>query len=177
MKIAILSDTHDNLANLKKAIFWIEKEKIKIILHCGDLASIETLEEILKNFSGKIYLVLGNMDKDYQLHEHLEHFDVLENNRMLNLKRVKIEREFGEIEINNKKIAFCHFPKIALELSKSQKYDLIFYGHTHKPWQEKIGKTKLVNPGNLAGLFFKATFAVYDTKTDEIELKILEKLI
>jgi predicted phosphodiesterase len=34
----------------------------------------------------------------------------------------------------------------------------------------------LVNPGNLAGMFYKATFAIYETKTDKLELKILETL-
>ena len=35
MKIAIISDTHNNWPNFKKAIEWIKKEKIKLILHCG----------------------------------------------------------------------------------------------------------------------------------------------
>ena len=50
MKIAIISDTHDNLANLKKAIDWIKKEKIKIVIHCGDIFKPETIKEILKRF-------------------------------------------------------------------------------------------------------------------------------
>ena len=39
MKIAIVSDTHNNWANFKKAIRWIKKEKIQLILHCGDINS------------------------------------------------------------------------------------------------------------------------------------------
>jgi len=34
----------------------------------------------------------------------------------------------------------------------------------------------LANPGTLAGMFSKATFAVYDTSTNNLELKILERL-
>jgi len=91
-------------------------------------------------------------------------------------KNVKIYEEFGEIKIGVKKIAFCHFPEVAAELVKKQKYNFVFYGHNHKPWLEQVDKTKLVNPGNLAGIFYKATFAIYDTRTDKLELKILEKL-
>lgn len=75
-----------------------------------------------------------------------------------------------------RKIAFCHFPEIAKELVRRQKYDIVFYGHTHKPWLKKIGKTRLVNPGNIAGMFYKSTFATYDTKTDKLELKIIEQI-
>lgn len=168
MKIIVISDSHDNLTNLKKVIFWLKKEKIEILLHCGDIASYTTIKKILENYSGKVYLVMGNMDEDYFLSEKMK--------LIQNSSQFKIYKEFGEIEVDNKKIAFTHFPDIAKELAKSQKYDIVFYGHTHKPWEEKIGKTKLVNPGNLAGLIFKATFAIYDTETDKLELKILEKL-
>jgi hypothetical protein len=34
----------------------------------------------------------------------------------------------------------------------------------------------MVNPGELAGQFYKPTFAVYDTDTSLLELKILEKI-
>jgi len=163
MKIAIISDTHDNLENLKKALGKIKKERVNIILHCGDVASKETLNFLFQNFKGRVYLVLGNMDKDYGLDkENLEGFSQLE-----------FSSDIKEIEIENKKIAFCHRPEIAQSLAKSQKYDYVFYGHTHKPWMENIGQTKLINPGNVAGLFYRPSFAVCDLKTGKIELKIL----
>jgi hypothetical protein len=34
----------------------------------------------------------------------------------------------------------------------------------------------LLNPGTLAGMFYKASFAIYDTQTGQAELKILEQL-
>ena len=89
---------------------------------------------------------------------------------------VKHYGDLGETEIGGKKIAFIHYPEKAKELAKSGKYDLVFYGHNHKPWEETIGHCRLVKPGTLAGLFNKATFAVYDTETDKLELKILEVL-
>jgi uncharacterized protein len=61
MKIAIISDTHDNLENLKKFFDFAKKEKIKILIHCGDVCNGETLKEIEKNFK-EIYLCLGNAD-------------------------------------------------------------------------------------------------------------------
>ncbi len=72
------------------------------------------------------------------------------------------------------KIAFCHFPDQAKKLAESGKYDLVFYGHTHKPWEEVINGCRVINPGTLAGMFYKATFAVYDTESGKLELKLLE---
>lgn len=167
MRIAIVSDTHDNLTNFKKAIDWINKEKIKKIIHCGDIFKTETIKEILKNFKGEIYLIFSSADAS---------FSKIPEDSFKNLSKVKICSDFGELKINNKKISFCHFPEIAQKLSNQQKYHLVFYGHTHKPWEEKIGKTKVINPGNLAGIFYKPTFAIYNSKTDKLELKILEKL-
>ena len=92
------------------------------------------------------------------------------------IKNVTLCGQLGELEIDAKKFAFTHRPEFARGLASTGKYDFVFYGHTHKPWEEKIGFCRLINPGNLAGMFFKSTFAVYDTKQDKLELKILEKI-
>ena len=153
MKFAIVSDTHNNWANFKKAIDWIKKEKIQLILHCGDISSQETIDDAKEDFKGEIRFVKGNADYD------------------LSYLPEKMELEFG-----GKKIAFAHFPDIAKKLAQSKKFDLVFYGHTHRAWDEKVGETHMVNPGELAGQFYKATFAVYDTENEKLELKILEKI-
>jgi hypothetical protein len=153
MKIAIISDTHDNLKTLKKAINWINKENIQLILHCGDISSQETISEAVKFFKGEIKFVKGNTD--YKLDD--------------------LPKKM-EIVIDKKKIAFCHHPDVAKNMAESKKFDLVFYGHTHKPWEEKIGNCRLVNPGELAGQIFKPTFAIYNTETNFLELKILENL-
>jgi putative phosphoesterase len=153
MKIAIVSDTHNNWVNFKKAIEWIKSENIQLILHCGDISSQETIDDAKKEFDGEIKFVKGNAD--------------------WNLDDLPGELEF---ELDNKKIAMVHFPDKAKKMAQSGKYDLVFYGHTHRAWDEKIGKCHIVNPGELAGQFYKATFAVYDTTTEKLELKILEKL-
>jgi predicted phosphodiesterase len=81
-----------------------------------------------------------------------------------------------DIQLDGKRIGCVHYPDIAKKMAESGKYDLVFYGHTHKPWEEKIGNCRLVNPGELAGQRFKPTFAIYDTATNRLELKILERL-
>jgi putative phosphoesterase len=167
MKIAIVSDTHNKLGNFKKAIDWIKKEKIQLILHCGDISNQETIDEAVKYFGGDIRFVKGNGDYGLDLPDKME------------------------LEFNGKRIAFTHFPDIAKKMAQminpstgsGQVYDLVFYGHTHRPWDEKVGECHMINPGELAGQFYKPTFAIYDlpdrqagTAIGKLELKILEQL-
>ncbi len=161
MKIAIVSDTHNNWTNFKKAIDWIKKEKIQLILHCGDINSREIINDAQKLFNGGIKYVRGNADYGLETIPYSE-----------------------EVDIGGKRIGFAHFPDIAKKMAQSQnpstgsgqRYDVVFYGHTHRPWEEKIGNCRFINPGELAGQFYKPSFAVYDTSTDNLELKILEQL-
>lgn len=161
MKIAIVSDTHDNMANFNKVIDFLNAQKITTLLHCGDICNQQTIDEAVKNFKGKIYFARGNGDFDLD--------DVPEK---------------VEVELGGKKIGLVHYPQIAKAMAESGNYDLVFYGHTHRPWLDRHsfsegGEEKiclLINPGELAGQRFKPCFAIYDTKTDTLELKILEKL-
>jgi len=57
-----------------------------------------------------------------------------------------------------------------------ENFDFYFFGHTHYPFLKKEKNCFLANPGNLAGLYFKASFALLDTETKKLELKILEKI-
>jgi hypothetical protein len=152
MKIAIVSDTHNNFVNFKKAIDWANENGIQMILHCGDIQTQEIIDESKKIFKGEIKFVKGNGDYDLDLPEKME------------------------LEIDSKKIVFCHFPEIAKKAAKSGRFDIVFYGHTHKPWEETVNNCRLANPGELAGQLFKPTFAVYDTKANLLELKILDNL-
>lgn len=176
MLVAIISDVHNNEVNLKKVLDYCKKNSVEEIICCGDLASKDTLDFLCTNFSGPIYYAFGNMDSG-QLRE-LEGVDKYKN--------AQIFRDFGEAKINKisekskdlgtSKIAFTHYPVTAKELAQTEKYDFVFYGHTHKPWTEKIGNTTLLNPGNVAGEIYPPTFATWDTQEDEFKLIRIHEL-
>lgn len=174
MLIAIISDIHNSEVNLKKVLNYCKENGIKTIICCGDLASDETLDFLNDNFSGVIHYAFGNMDND-----QLQDFKFKDK-----YKNTFLYKDFGELEVSispvrgemsegqrvGRKIAFIHFPEIAKELAKSGKYDFVFYGHTHKPWEEMIGKCKMLNPGNVTGEIYLPTFAVWDTESDKFSL-------
>jgi putative phosphoesterase len=166
MKIAIISDIHNNLVNLKKVLDCCASNGIEKIICCGDLASMEALNFLNDNFEGEIFYVFGNMDND-----QLRNVEFSKE-----YKKTKIFKEFGEVEIENKKIAFVHKPDEAKKLCESGKYEFVFHGHTHKPWMEKINDCILLNPGNVAGEIFQATFAVWNTKGNSFELIRINEL-
>lgn len=172
MKIAIISDSHDNILNIEKFLSWALKNDIEAIIHCGDIAAPAIVFKVLvPNFSGPIHLVHGNVSDRPALEKICQSLD-----------NVRLHGDQGEIVLDSGtakkfKIAFCHFPEQAKELAESGKYSLVFYGHTHKPWIEKLANgCQMINPGTLGGLFQKPTFAVYDTAANDLQLKILEQL-
>jgi putative phosphoesterase len=167
MNIAIISDVHDNISNLKKVLDYCRTNEIEKIICCGDLASIETLDFLNDNFQGEIFFVFGYMDNDY-----LKNYP-FENNQY---KNTRIFKDFGEIEIENKKIAFVHFPQESQKLCESGNYNFVFHGHTHRPWQEKINDCMLLNPGNVANQIYPPTFAIWNTKNNNFELIRINEL-
>lgn len=165
MRIAICSDSHDNMVNIKKFLDYCNKERVELIIHCGDVTEEATKTFFLNNFSKKIEFIEGNADISGQKR-------IKRTNKFQKIKHAPVP--FSELNIDGIKIAACHEKSKAKRLALKNLYDIIFYGHSHKPWKEKINQTYLVNPGNLAGMFYRASFAVYDTLTRKLELKILE---
>ena len=176
MRIAIISDTHDNIPNLTKVLTWCRDNAVEKLIHCGDLAEIETLDFIREHFSGDIFWTFGNMDRG-----HAANYPFADGK----YKSINIFSKHGEIEISGKKIAFVHFPEYARSLAEEGRFDFVFYGHTHKPWTEIVNgedrfgnhkKCELLNPGNVANQYYAPTFAAYDTLKENFQLIRINEL-
>ena len=163
MKLVIIADIHDNLVNLKKALDWCGKEEIKEIICCGDVTNAETLAFLAKNFSGPIHLVRGNME-------------IFASDEPKKFANIKYYGRIGRTRVDGHWIGICHEPYLIDKVKELGECEIIFYGHTHKPWIKKKDGIIIANPGTLGGVFAKATFAVYDTTDNNLELKILETL-
>ncbi len=165
MRIAIISDTHDNHATLLKFIQWIKKNPVDLIIYCGDICQRETLELLLMQISVPIHVVYGNGDDPDDFASLVKKYSQL-----------TLHGEVGDVVLDNQRFMFNHYPDQARTIALNEKPDFSLYGHTHKPWEEVVGECRLVNPGTLAGLFQLATFALYDTQTKKLELKLIEQL-
>jgi putative phosphoesterase len=163
MKIMIISDIHDNLINLKKCLDWGALNKVEILICCGDVTDSDTIKMLATKFAGPVYLIRGNMD----IYEEL----ILKKYPSI----VYLGRS-GVMPIAGHMVGICHEPEFIGSIIADKKAQIIFYGHTHKPWIAEREGIKIVNPGTLGGVFSKASFAFWDTESGRLELKILELL-
>lgn len=166
MKIAVLSDIHDHLTGLRKSLKIIKDNSCESVIFCGDMISPFTTG-VLAEAGLPTYAVLGNNDED--------HIGMMKKGGP-KFTWFHLSQEFGTAELDGKKLAFCHYPKLGELLAQSGEYDAVFYGHTHQVENETIGKTLLLNPGAVCGINFdkgdydNSTFAIYDTSTNSAEI-------
>ncbi len=159
MKIAVMSDSHDHLWNLRIAVKEVEKLGIKAIIHLGDLISPFMLEEV-EGFSGTFHLIYGNNNGDH----------ILLQKKIASLgSLVQFHGWLGELEIDSKKIAFIHDPLIAKKLAKSGDYHVVMFGHTHLWHEENVGSCLLFNPGEILGKKEAPGFGILDCENLKIE--------
>ena len=152
MRIAILSDSHDNIWKLAEAMPTLAEADA--IIHCGDLIAPFMVIRLIQGTRGKpIHIVWGNNDGDKSLITEVAS----------QAGNITLHGDFADLELGELKIAVNHYPKVARSLAESGSYDVVCYGHDHIPNEEWIGKTLLLNPGELMGLQGRSTIAILDT--------------
>ena len=150
MKFAICSDVHDNVWALAKAL--PQMKEADSLLFLGDFCSPFTLVQMAGGFSRPIHVVWGNNDGDkWLLTTQASRFD-----------HVTLHGGMADLQIGGKRVAMNHYPNIARALAASDRYDLVCYGHDHLAHDERIGSTRLFNPGELMGRLGASVFALYD---------------
>ncbi len=172
MLIGVISDTHDNLVGLKKAIDIFKDKKVEMIVHCGDWVSPFTLEffdDEIKDFNIPVKSVVGNNHGDIKR-------IISTNTKMRN--PIEWSKDVTlEFEVDDKKAIIYHGDDyfILEALIGCQKYDVIFTGHTHTVRNEVVGRTLVVNPGATCysargKIVDKASISIYDSKVSRAEI-------
>lgn len=157
MVFGVLSDIHDNIVNLEKSISMMRKKHVNEIIFCGDFCSPFSAK-ILAETQMPVHCVFGNNDGD--------RFNII--NSCSNFELLKIYGEYiGDVDsqliIDGVKIGVTHYPYYAKPMAKTGWYDCVFYGHNHKADKQKFSNCLMLNPGEIAGVFGKPSFAIYDT--------------
>jgi putative phosphoesterase len=159
MRIAVLSDTHDQILNLRAAVAYCNAYGAIMLIHCGDLISPFMLPE-LAEFKGAIHFVYGNNAGD----QHLI-------SRQCGTKYPAITHHgnLGAVEAGGRKIAFTHYPEMARGIASQKLFDAVCCGHNHKYNVETIEGTVLINPGHLLGKDSQPGFCILETSTMDVE--------
>ena len=141
MLIGVVSDTHNNLKNIKQIISLFNNEKVSLVIHTGDITNSTSLKEF-SNLNCDLVGVYGNNDRN-----EIGLKDVAKKNNF-NLKDPP-----NVIRLKNKNIAIFHEPdSIDDFLERNQNIDIVFHGHTHRHRHETKNDTLLFNPGESAGM-------------------------
>lgn len=156
MHIGIISDTHDNLPALRKAVDLFIERKVEHVIHAGDFTSPFTFR-VLKDLPCGFTGIFGNNDGD----------------RLL-LRKMSKDRIFVQphvTELGGKKIVLIHEHFVAEALAASGHFDLVVYGHTHETAVRTVGQTLIVNPGEASGwLYGRCTVAIADLSSMAAEI-------
>ncbi len=154
MIIGLISDTHDNVPMIKRAVERLKEERVKLVLHAGDYISL---------FTAKPYAELG-----------VPMIGVFGNNcaETEELKRVYAEvgadlrGYFAEIEEGGLKIALTHgHIKSEMDKAMSGEYDVVVRGHSHRASVRDENGVLVINPGEVCGYVSGSnTVAFLDTE-------------
>jgi hypothetical protein len=157
MKIAILSDVHDNIWKLESLLANLEADAL---VFCGDFCAPFTLAQIAEGFAGPIHVVFGNNDGDKLFLSRVAG----------RFSHVTLHGEFADMEMDGRRLAVTHYPEIGKALCQGGTYDLVCHGHSHERVVEQVGGTLRLNPGEVMGRLGLSTYAVYDTSVGQAQI-------
>ena len=128
MKIAIISDTHDNVWKIDQAMPYMRSADV--VIHCGDLCAPFMIRELGEGLGDiPIHVVWGNNDGDTFLISKIAR----------SFPNITLHGQFTELDLDGLSVAVNHYPDIANALSRSGLYDLVCYGHDHIAHEESVG--------------------------------------
>jgi putative phosphoesterase len=161
-KIGVMSDSHESLDLLDRAVDFFNDQEVDKVLHAGDFISPLTAAP-LSRLNTELIGVFGNNDGDRLfLRQRFEEEDV-----------GRIERGPHRMELGGKEIVLMHQPRLIEALEGSPDPDLIIYGHTHEVKVQK-GDPFVLNPGEVCGLVTgRRTVATVELEDMEVEIENL----
>jgi putative phosphoesterase len=139
MLLGVVSDTHGNLANTLTAVRQLEELQVNAVLHCGDIVS----PSIIPLFSGwPAHFVFGNCDSEVEILR-----------QTIREAGQTCHERFGDVQLGDRRIAMVHGDDShRLEAAiASGDFDLICYGHTHRPETHLSGRTVVPIPARCIG--------------------------
>ena len=158
MKLGVMSDSHDNIPNVARAVALFNEIDVDLVVHAGDFIAPFAIDP-LADLNCRVVGVFGNNDGERVI--LAQRFETI---------RGEVHPNLASVSLGGKNIAVMHYPELAIPIAKSGDYDIVVYGHTHKIDIQK-GEALLLNPGETGGWTTgKATIAVVDTQTLETTL-------
>ena len=161
MKLGVMSDSHDNVPNIERAVALFNETGMDLVVHAGDFIAPFAIDP-LADLNCRVVGVFGNNDGErVGLSKRFEAVG-------------EIHPNLASVSIGDRNIAVMHYPELAIPIAESGGYDLVVYGHTHEIDIRK-GKSLLLNPGETGGWTTgKPTVSIVDLETLEATIHDLQ---
>ena len=162
MLIGAISDTHDNLAQIEKAVKFLNEQKVVLVLHSGDYVAGFVVPRLAK-LNCPLVGVFGNNDGDHELLKK----------RFAETSNCTIHERFTQVILDGYRIALLHGHETELldAIVDSGYFDAVIHGHSHMKAIGHKGKTIAINPGELCGyLTGTSSLALLDTVKNDAML-------
>ncbi len=156
--IGIIADSHDNVPSIRHAVRLFQQAECHLVIHAGDIIAPFSAKS-LADLTCPVKAVFGNCDGEKE-----------------GLK--KAFRSLGDIKeapfvftLDELKILITHLDTPVKSYAESGLYDVIIFGHTHRPEIIQEQKTLLINPGEAGGwVTGKSTIALLDPQMLKAEI-------
>ena len=159
MLIGLISDTHipDRAKEIPQKVIDTFKD-VDLILHAGDLTSMEVIEELEK--IAPVMAIQGNMDR-------VNGID-LPKARVIKAEDLRIGLVHGEV-----------YPRAdtqqLLYLARQLDADILVSGHSHQPKIEQIEGILLLNPGSpIVPRLADRTVMLLEIHKKEVDVEIIK---
>ena len=159
MRVAVMSDSHDNLPNLERALAKAAEAGAEMLLHCGDLIAPFVVKK-LGTFGGPVHAVFGNNDGDRYLCQKVA---------AAGAPNVTLHGEWAFVDAGGKTLGLTHYGLYARGMAALGECDAAFFGHTHEFEELRENGRLVLNPGEILGLKGPPGFCIYDTESDKYE--------
>ena len=154
MIIGLMSDTHDNVPMIKRAVERLKEERVKLVLHAGDYISLFTAKPYA-DLNAPMIGVFGNNCAETE-----------ELKKVYAKVGADLRGYFAEIDEGGLKIALTHgHLKSEMDRAMSGEYDVVVRGHSHRASVRDENGILVINPGEVCGYVSgRNTVAFLDTE-------------
>ena len=154
MIIGLISDTHDRLPLIERAVKRLKEERVKLVLHAGDYISPFTAKPFA-NLDAPIIGVFGNNCAETETLR-----------RVYSEVGADLRGYFAEVEEDGLRIALTHgHLKSEMDKAMGGGYDVVVRGHSHRASVREEKGILIINPGEVCGyLTGNSTVAFLDTE-------------
>ena len=137
MRIGVVSDTHNNLANVREIVALFNAAGVQRVVHTGDITQAKTLD-VLAGLSAPLYGVFGNNDVERDLAASVRAHGFTFQAPPLKLAWA------------GRRIVVVHDPRDLPDPAAGE-VDVALHGHTHMRRCERDRGRLVFNPGECAG--------------------------